>query len=77
MTKSLEEFIGKYQHPSDKEAMRIAIKEALRVCEEFCNEEIRRKEYSPGGHPMNVVDIWGHIHSANDLLNKLKSWAGE
>lgn len=66
MSRSLEEFIGKYQHPSDKEAMRIAIEEAIRVCEEYIGKETEKEITTPG----NVGGMWS-------LLYKLKSWAGE
>lgn len=79
MTKSLDEFMSEIglEREWDRDTAKVIIKEAIRVCEEYCNEEIRRKEYSPGGHPMNVVDMWGHIHNADDLLRRFKSWAGE
>lgn len=84
MSKSLDEFIeGRLKEETasiqiwvDGE-MKATINEAIRVCEEWCGMDAYEHGYDKLTDEHTCDDARGRQCSADELLNKLKSWAGD
>lgn len=61
----------------EENAFEKGVKEVLRVCEEWCGMDAYEHDYDKPTDEHSCDNSRGRQCSADELLNKLKSWAGE